>query len=73
MKPAASVHRFRDLVAVRTGNGQTVYLSPKAAAELSAALSRAAGSIEATPYDETAFAPVDILDGSNWHSSNRSH
>lgn len=71
MKPAASIQRVRDLVAVKTGHGAAIYLSAKAALEFSAALIRAAESIATDPHAESPYAAVDILDGDSWHLADR--
>lgn len=53
-KRTMQVHRFRDLVAIALpGKGATVYLTADETADLSAALSRAAGEI-AAPVPFTA-------------------
>lgn len=73
MSAAASVHRFRDLVAVRTGTGETVYLTPKAARQLARALNGAARSITGLKFSESHFGTVTIFDGDDWHLSGRDY
>jgi hypothetical protein len=45
-KITAQVHRFGDFVAIHIGTGETVYLHPRQARQLSRALNRAARSCE---------------------------
>lgn len=73
MKPAASVHRFRDLVAVRTGAGTTVYLTPRAAQQLSRAIARAARSVERERFGASSFGSVEVHDGDGWDQSGRDY
>lgn len=49
----AQVHRFRDDVAIYLGKGETVYLTPKEARQLSAAINRAAKSCETETFTES--------------------
>lgn len=46
----AQVHRFHDKCAVSLGTGETVYLSPKTARQLSSAINKVCRSIEREPF-----------------------
>jgi len=57
----ASVHRFRDKVAIHVGNGQTVYLSPAKAAQLGLALIDCAEDVVKYPkFSESPFNTVEV-------------
>lgn len=49
----AQVHRFRDMVAVYIGTGETVYLSPKEARQMTRAINRVAKSCDQEPFSES--------------------
>lgn len=58
--PTASVHRFRDKVAVHVGNGATVYMSPDEASKLARALTGCARDIRARSFVSSHFPTVSI-------------
>ena len=49
----AQVHRFGDMVAVYIGTGETVYLSPKEARQLTRAINGVARSCDQEPFAES--------------------
>ncbi len=46
----AQVHRFRDYVAIYIGTGETVYLTPKQARQVSRALNKVAKSCDSETF-----------------------
>lgn len=60
MTTSASVHRFRDKVAVYIGTGPTVYVTPKEAAKLARALTGCARDIRARSFVSSHFGTVSI-------------
>lgn len=56
----ATVHRFRDSVAVRTGQGETVYLSPAQARKLANALRIAARSCSTEKFTDSNVGTLEI-------------
>lgn len=62
MIQVASVHRFRDSVAVYVGGGSTQYLTPAQAYELAAALMLCAADVTTCPeFSESSFVTTDIM------------
>lgn len=56
----ASVHRFRNTVALSVGNGQTVYICAGLAQELAKALEAAAADIIRSAYTSSNLPPVTL-------------
>ena len=56
----AQVHRFRDKCAVYLGNGETVYLSPKTARQLSSAINKVCRSIERESFAQSRGTTFQI-------------
>ncbi|AZO29365.1 hypothetical protein [Mesorhizobium sp. M1B.F.Ca.ET.045.04.1.1] len=67
----ASVHRFRDFIALCVGDGPTVYLSPKAASQIARALNKCARSVKTEKFTDSHFGSVYIEDGDEWRTSAR--
>lgn len=62
MIQVASVHRFRESVAVYVGGGSTQYLTPEQAYELAAALTLCASDVTTRPkFSESSFVTTDIM------------
>jgi histidinol dehydrogenase len=60
MKTLASVHRFKDMVAVYIGGGETVYLSVKEAGALAAAIQKCKRDILCGSFIESKFHKVSM-------------
>jgi hypothetical protein len=60
MKQRASVHRFREDVAIYVGNGETVYIPAKEARKLARAINRAAKSCETETFAESSVGTLEI-------------
>jgi hypothetical protein len=56
----ASIHRFRNAVALYIGNGQTVYVSAQVSRKIAKALNACARDIVARDFTESKFQTVDI-------------
>lgn len=63
MKTIASVHRFKDTVAVYVGGGETVYLTVKEAAALAAAVQKCKRDILKSSFVDSGFYKVCIERG----------
>lgn len=60
-KLIASVHRFRDKIAVFVGNGETTYLTVAQARKLADAIGSCARDVEFGPdFPRSTFNPVNI-------------
>lgn len=57
---SASVHRFRDCVAIHVGTGETSYLTPKQARKLAHSLYKACRDIDRRPFTESDLDTVCI-------------
>ena len=60
MKTIASVHRFRDQVAVYVGDGSTTYLTAKQARALARALRDCAKSVVDEEFVDSAFGTREV-------------
>jgi hypothetical protein len=58
--PIASVHRFRDAVAVYVGTGPTQYLTPKEARKLARAINTAARSCDSEAFKDSSVGTIHI-------------
>jgi hypothetical protein len=67
METVASVHRFKGNVAIHVGGGGTVYLTPKEAAALAAALQKCKRDILKNDFVHSGFSKVDIKRRGGWH------
>lgn len=56
----ASVHRFRDYVAVHVGTGETVYLEPKQAKALARALNKVARDCENEAFSDSTVGTISL-------------
>lgn len=56
----AQVHRFRDYVAVYIGTGETVYLDPRQARQLTRAINKAAKSCETKSFSQSTCGTVSF-------------
>ena len=63
MTVIASVHRFRNYVAVSVGNGETTYLNAGQAEQLATALIACAHSVNSEKYCDSKFEVFEIPDG----------
>jgi hypothetical protein len=63
----AQVHRFRELVAVFVGSGETRYLKPKEARKLARALNAAAKSVERESFADSTCGTVSFEFDGNRH------
>jgi hypothetical protein len=60
-KIPASVHRFRDYVALSVGKGETVYIHPDDALKLVEALSGAAADVKKAPFTKSYYTGVEYV------------
>jgi hypothetical protein len=58
--PTASVHRFRDSVAVFVGDGATTYLTPAQALALAEALASCARDVTGHAFVASPFQTVNV-------------
>lgn len=56
----ARIYRFHDKVAVHIGDGETIYLTPKAALAIAFAMGACAEDIGACKFTDSLFATVEI-------------
>lgn len=62
-KIPAQVHRFRDAVALYIGTGETVYLTPREARQLTRAINRVAKSCEGETFAESSGLTAEFQFG----------
>ena len=61
MSSVASVHRFRDKVAVYLGTGETTYLTQEQALDLAVAMCDCSQDIETHPkFSESEFTTTEV-------------
>jgi hypothetical protein len=53
----ASIHRFRDWIAVRVGKGATEYLTPEMARKLAVSLAKFADDVEHRKFTDSGLGP----------------
>lgn len=56
----ASIHRFRDSVALYVSDGKTTYLDPKVARQIARQLYACARDVESRTFINSEFKTVDI-------------
>lgn len=59
----AQVHRFRDAVALHVGTGETVYLTPREARQLTRAMNRVARSCDSEPFAASSGLTAEFVFG----------
>ena len=61
----SNVHRFHDAVAVSVGDGNTTYLTPDEASELSVLLQSCAQDVMDRPYVKSTFDSTEVPETQN--------
>lgn len=56
----ASIHRFRDSVAVWLGDGNTLYMTPRDARRLAKAINAAARDVIQKPFADSTVGTVEM-------------
>lgn len=62
-KIPAQVHRFRDAVALHLGTGETVYLTPREARQVTRAINRVAKSCDSESFAESSGLTAEFVFG----------